>query len=50
MGELTFTFALVSKLKALGIPAIASTTERNSVEETGVKSSVFEFVKFRSYK
>lgn len=50
MGELTFTFALVSKLKALGIPAIASTTERNSVEETGVKSSVFEFVKFRHYK
>lgn len=50
MGELTFTFALVQKLKAAGIPCIASTTERKIInEENGNKTSAFTFVRFRQY-
>ncbi|MBS1736767.1 MAG: CRISPR-associated protein [Bacteroidetes bacterium] len=49
MGEMTFTFNLVTKLKAMGIPCIASTTERIAEEENGSKISLFKFVRFRSY-
>lgn len=50
MGELTFTFALVKKLKAAGIPCIASTTERSvSIEQDGTKTSTFRFIRFREY-
>lgn len=50
MGEMTFTYALVSRLKDQGIRCIASTTERNVVEESeGKKLSEFKFVQFREY-
>lgn len=49
MGEMNFTFALVSKLKAKGIKCVASTTKRETVEENGVKISKFQFVRFREY-
>jgi hypothetical protein len=50
MGELTFTFALVTKLKSAGIPCIASTTERIiKFEQDGTKHSTFRFVRFRHY-
>lgn len=49
MGEMNFTFALVSKLKASGIRCVASTTKRETVEENGVKVSKFQFVRFREY-
>lgn len=49
MGELVFTFRLVNRLQNIGIPCIASTTERNTIEKNGIKTSVFEFVQFRNY-
>lgn len=50
MGELTFTFTLVQKLKSAGIPCIASTTERIiKFEQDGTKNSTFRFVRFRAY-
>jgi hypothetical protein len=49
MGELTFTYRMVSKLKNAGFHCIASTTKRNVTEKDGAKVSRFEFVKFRDY-
>lgn len=50
MGEMTFTFFVVTKLKEKGIDCIASTTERNSEEiSDGRKIIDFQFVKFRRY-
>lgn len=49
MGELTFTFSLVDKLKRIGFHCIASTTKRNVTEKQGIKQSLFEFVRFRDY-
>ncbi|MEZ4983717.1 MAG: TIGR02221 family CRISPR-associated protein [Saprospiraceae bacterium] len=49
MGEMTFTFALVQRLKAIGIPCVASTTERIAEERDGQKVVTFRFVQFRAY-
>lgn len=49
MGEMTFTYRLVNRLKGVGISCVASTTNRKAIEKDGVKTSTFEFVKFRSY-
>lgn len=50
MGEMTFTYAVVSRLKDLGIPCVASTTERAVTElPDGRKVSEFRFVRFRRY-
>ena len=50
MGEMTFTYALVSRLKALGITCLASTTERNTaIMPDGKKVSEFKFIQFREY-
>jgi len=53
MGEFTFVFNLLEKLKILGIKAVNSTTSRESrsiSNKTGTeKISVFKFVKFREY-
>lgn len=50
MGEMTFTYRLVNALKSLGYRCVASTTKR-IVEESpdGIKTSKFEFCKFREY-
>lgn len=50
MGEMTFTFRLVNKLKENGIKCVASTTERVTREnKNGEKISTFKFVQFREY-
>lgn len=50
MGELTFTLMLVNRLQAIGIPCVASATERTVTEEAdGRKISQFNFVRFRNY-
>jgi hypothetical protein len=49
MGELTFTFCLVSLLKQNNIKCVASTTIRTVKEESGAKTSYFGFVRFREY-
>ena len=50
MGEMGYTHALVTLLKAAGVRCFHSTTERNVVENAdGSKTVVFEFVQFRSY-
>lgn len=49
MGEMNFTYSLVSKLKVHNIRCVASTTKRETVEENGVKISKFNFVRFREY-
>lgn len=50
MGEMTFSYAIVSRLKALGITCVASTTERNiRMMLDGKKISEFKFVQFREY-
>ena len=49
MGEMTFTFSLVKRLKKIGIPCVASTSERIVAEEAGKKIVTFKFVRFRYY-
>jgi hypothetical protein len=50
MGEMTFTFMVVTRLKGMGIKCIASTTERKTTyNDEGTKLSEFSFVKFREY-
>ena len=49
MGEMTFTFRLVTILKKMKIPCIASTTNRTVEEKEGKKIVLFEFVQFREY-
>lgn len=50
MGEMTFTYAVVSRLKAKGIVCVASTTERLvKMMPDGKKISEFKFVQFREY-
>ena len=49
MGEMTFTFSVVERLKAMGVRCVASTTQRNVTEQNGQKTSIFEFIKFREY-
>lgn len=50
MGEMTFTFMVVTRFKELGIKCVASTTERKTTyNPDGTKVSEFQFVKFREY-
>ena len=50
MGEMTFTYAMVNKLREAGIMAVASTTERVvEADSMGNKVSKFRFVQFRPY-
>jgi hypothetical protein len=50
MGEMTFVYSLLEKLKQHRIQSIASTTERVSqYSENGVKETIFSFVRFRNY-
>jgi len=50
MGELTFSFSLVNKLRAKGIACLASTTQRIVNEEDNLKMTEFQFCRFRNYK
>ena len=50
MGEMTFTYAIVARLKTRGITCVASTTERLvKMMPNGKKISEFKFVQFREY-
>lgn len=50
MGEMTFTYAIVDRLKALGIPCVASCTDRVADDlGQGDKISHFQFIRFRAY-
>jgi len=50
MGELTFSFALLVKLKAYGVRCVASTTQRVVMDEgNGRVTKLFRFVRFRKY-
>ena len=50
MGEMTFVYSLLEKLRQERIKCIASTTERISrYADDGVKETHFSFVRFRNY-
>ena len=50
MGEMTFTYAMVNKLRDAGIMAVASTTDREvEADSRGNKVSKFRFGQFRPY-
>ncbi len=49
MGEMTFTYSLVNRLKEAGIICVASTTNRIVEEREGKKIVQFQFVQFRQY-
>lgn len=50
MGEMTFVYALLEKLKQDNIRCIASTTERQAHDlGNGRKDTQFNFVRFRAY-
>lgn len=49
MGEMTFSFRLINKLKSIGFHCLASTTNRVVTEKDGIKTSTFEFITFRDY-
>lgn len=50
MGEMTFVFSVVMLLKEKGIRCVASTTERNAIDNAdGTKTLEFSFVGFREY-
>lgn len=50
MGEMTFCYAVITRLQPLGIPCIASTTRRQITEAAdGVKEVHFDFETFREY-
>ena len=51
MGEMTFTYALVKRLKGMGVRCVASTTNREVVDNgDGTRTTKFRFVKFRDYE
>ncbi len=50
MGEMTFTFSLVTELKKLGYKCVASTSKRIvEMQPDGSKNVKFEFCQFREY-
>ena len=50
MGEMTFTYRLVRRLRdELDLPVVASTTEREVEEKDDQKIVRFTFVRFRAY-
>ena len=48
-GEFTFVFQLVTMLKKSNIPCVASTSNRNVVDDGDKKIIEFNFVQFREY-
>jgi CRISPR-associated protein Csx16 len=49
-GEFTLAHRLVGELQRRGIVCVAATTRREVIEDTGgVKTTRFEFVRFREY-
>ena len=48
-GEQVTTFWIVARLQARGFQVVSATTERVAVENDGVKTSTFRFVKWRTF-
>lgn len=48
-GELCFVFHFVTLAKFCNLMCICSTTQRVVTEEKNIKTSIFEFVRFRNY-
>ncbi len=52
MGEFTFTYQFLKQMESLGIPCVASTTERivtEDPEDPTKKTTLFRFIQFRPY-
>lgn len=49
MGEMTFVYKIVFKLKAHNIKCVASTTLRETKFDNDIKTSKFTFFNFREY-
>ena len=49
MGEMTFTYTLLTMLRNADIPCVASTTERIVTIEGDTKKTIFKFIQFRPY-
>lgn len=49
MGEMTFSYFVISLLKAAGVTCLASTTLREAASDGSLKLSEFRFVRFRRY-
>ncbi len=49
-GEPSLVLALAARLKEAGAEVYTATTRRDAIEEGGVKTSVFKFVRFRLLK
>jgi hypothetical protein len=50
MGEMTLIFRIISLLKRSKITCVASTSERNTIENPdGSKTIQFDFIQFREY-
>ena len=47
MGEFSFTYALLCRLRQEGYDCVVSTSARNVVMREGVKEVIFDFVRFR---
>ena len=47
MGEFSFTYALLCRLRQEGYDCVVSTSDRNVVMGEGVKEVIFNFVRFR---
>ena len=47
MGEFSFTYALLCRLRQEGYDCVVSTSDRNVVMREGVKEVIFNFVRFR---
>lgn len=48
-GEFTLAFNVVQRLKEHNIKVVAACSKRMVVEKDGIKTSIFEFTKFRDY-
>ena len=48
-GEMCFVYNFVTLAKTLNLDCICSTTKRRVTEEKNIKTSTFEFIRFRNY-
>jgi len=49
-GEFTASYLLINHFRSEGCSVYAATTEREVVEEDGIKKSIFKFIRFRAYQ
>ena len=49
-GEFSLTYFVAARLREKGVKVLTACSERRVVQKGNVKSSVFEFVRFREYR